>query len=777
MKNRRLPIIALSALLLAVIIGGIWYFAAPAAGGPGEAPPVETPETSRPPKTVGPLFTDVSPRDQGVQYKNAAVSAIPCITLDLFSYQGQPVCLQASDDPEVFMNVTALNGGQVLERLDLEEYAWAVGAAQLCLDERGRLWALFIDYETGAAEVRVCPAGQTEATRVQLTELPLTYMGAGNSFKVWGSYVVMLGMGEDTDLLGVYDMDGQSWMMIPPEHHYSYCLDDQGGLYYIETVEDPEGPLYKLVKFSLETGEVLWRVDPPDMGARFQDLWYLPGVGLCCLASTDGFQNGAVYLLDGETGDTRYLLVDFEEDAGFTYQPDHSVYFAVDGAGGVYFVNGVVDEASSLGMEIRYLEPYYPQVREEDMVTLTITAPYPVESIESSIRMYQREHPEVQVVWDTQFATRDDYTAHSTQYSEQIAMRTMTGDVGDIQLIIGGGLSQETITDTDAFADLSRYLEDCSFQDELCRPMLEALRGEDGAIRALPLGVQPVVLYYNQTLADELGLNWDAEDLTWSQLLDLALKWKESGAEYSLFAPNYYNSLDFVLSFMIQANISGFELPDGTVDAGQPWMRELLEKFMELKDSPQLFSPKELTGDYNWINTEGFFDNCLFTLMQGVDYQSEFTKTYLAREELGLNVRMLPVPRGETVTERIAYGFCWGIPHSSEQKEEAWELLEFMISKDGLPGGEYGYDTFSLNDAADRERADAVWTWTTVPEEFVEECYEQVRAIRNSPVASYGMPGEWVGVKDPFAAYINGERTLDDAVTLATENWERFLRE
>jgi len=53
----------------------------------------------------------------------------------------------------------------------------------------------------------------------------------------------------------------------------------------------------------------------------------------------------------------------------------------------------------------------------------------------------------------------------------------MTGDVGDLVMVTGSGLGTETMTETDAFADLSGYLNACPFREELPDNLLEPLRG------------------------------------------------------------------------------------------------------------------------------------------------------------------------------------------------------------------------------------------------------------------------------------------------------------
>ena len=93
------------------------------------------------------------------------------------------------------------------------------------------------------------------------------------------------------------------------------------------------------------------------------------------------------------------------------------------------------------------------------------------------------------------------------EYKDQIALRLMTGDVGDLVMVTGSGLGTETMTETDAFADLSAALDACPFRDELPDNLLAPLWGAAGTIRGLPLGVLPSYYVWNQDLLEELHID------------------------------------------------------------------------------------------------------------------------------------------------------------------------------------------------------------------------------------------------------------------------------
>ena len=129
-----------------------------------------------------------------------------------------------------------------------------------------------------------------------------------------------------------------------------------------------------------------------------------------------------------------------------------------------------------------------------------------------------------------------DYSAHWEQYAEQLSLRLMSGDVGDIVLLNGSGLEVSAVLESDAMADLTPYLEQCPYRDELDEELLQPLTNSAGRLCGVPLGVSPQYLIYNETLGQSLGLTWDTDALTWKDLLDLATVWQAAGeASPSLF--------------------------------------------------------------------------------------------------------------------------------------------------------------------------------------------------------------------------------------------------
>ena len=107
---------------------------------------------------------------------------------------------------------------------------------------------------------------------------------------------------------------------------------------------------------------------------------------------------------------------------------------------------------------------------------------------------------------DVSSVSEEEFLQHSAQYAEQLSLRLMTGDVGDILMLSGYGLDEAAVLETDVLLGLDDYLAECTFLHDLDVGMLETLRDETVVLRALHLGVTPTALIYNQELAESLGL-------------------------------------------------------------------------------------------------------------------------------------------------------------------------------------------------------------------------------------------------------------------------------
>lgn len=762
-KNKNGIVILLCVALVAIIVAGVWFLTRNhTSNDPPESKPSKTDAVNLDWLTDDRTQFNFLGQDvqEGTRLPNQSYSRF-------LEYDGQ-LCQFTYIEADESYQLTSMKDGQVLKTYDSDCFAGQVST--LSLDEDGNLWAIYWDDHTETYDLSLCEPGKATAD-----PMPLDMLGEGYvspiAFALWDNYAVVQyeTMIDDTFNSQLLILNRTDHTMKTISDVKYFCLDDSGYLYCL--MEDANATV-TLAKYVLTENDPLWVTKDLPIGAS--SLWYLHNAGLFLLS---GFQEQWIITgINTETGVMGNVVLDIgtDTDIGKELSPFIGYNFGISTDGQIDISVIDYDLNSENPYCNRYtwkLEAFIPEIHSADAVTLTITSPYPVDSIMGSVRMYQRQHPEVQIVWDTQYSSREEFQKNILQYKEKLATRTMTGDVGDLQMIVGAGLSQEIITDTDAFSDLTPYLDQCSFKDELEQNLLETLRGKDAAIRALPLGVKPNYVVYNETLLQDLDNPFDPDTVTWSQLLDLALQWKQNGIDLSLTSTDpgdEENAKVRLLTELLLANLYGFQQEDGSVDLDQPYFRELIGKLKELWNTPQLIR----TDGTHY--TDGFFQRSIFAFIFSSSFNDQLgVGTYMPEKE-GITICAAPVPWGEIYKKQQGYGFCWGIPSSSKNKDAAWNLLEFMISSDGLPEHTYSQDACSLNNTSfEKQVAHFCDAHALESNEFSD----QLQALRKVPISRFDEPYGWVdAVLTPIKEYLDGSRTLDDALALATDNWERFLK-
>lgn len=790
MKNKKVQLTVLGVLLAAVVAVGAWLVLCT----PGESAP------DVPPASSGGVQTSAEPQNFDISgfkpstyrpIQQTVENSLPRkVSVDpmkeIFSFEGQPCVFsyrQEKPEEDFFVDVVSMASGEVLRTYGPGEFYEGNYFATLAFNQDGTLWCAYYEWEFERIVLAPCREGVTEDDVFYfLFDAEADAVGI-NAMAVRDGRFVLTFIGVGTYLLDT--SSGTAEAAATWENIDSFCFGEDGGLYLL--VKEPDGPIsnYFLAKYSPEQKTELWRVSVSR--GDFLYPYYIPtGVSY-----TDG---GGLFLLydyekklvwvDPATGEAQ-LLVDLENDVaglddGWIGWEQSFSSCAVDGQNRLYFnvfSYDVSDKENPVYWRNLYvLEPDRVEVDPADVVTLTITAPYQVESVAAAARNYLRDHPEVELVWDTQFISREELQNNSMEYKDQIALRLMTGDVGDLVMVTGSGLGFETMTETDAFADLSGYLDACPFRDELPDNLLEPLRGEDGAIRGLPLGVRPNYYVWNQELLDELGI--DPYTVTWSQLLDLALGWKEQGTDLSLEISDagigMYGSQEQIFQDILLANLYDLPKTNGSVRLDQPYLRQLLEKFKALSGSTQL------------LRSDGDASKALI-LSSGMDNGNVSDRVHrieMATSNHGIRLQAAPYPLGEVSEKRQGYAFCWAISQRSKNREAAWEFLQYLASAGAMTlEGDYSYtrDTLPTNTAAQErwlEYYKLQWKGQGSEPEHMEAHFRQMQDAMGVPYARFDQITGWYpAVAEPLAQYITGELTLDEAMEQADSNWERFLME
>lgn len=779
MKNKKLQLAALGTLLAAVIAAGAWLVLRT----PGERAP------DVPPAGSGGVQTSTETQSFDISafkpstyrpVRQAAEDSLPegapiGPMEEIFFFEGQPCVFsyrQEKPGEDFSVDVVSMASGEALRTYGPEEFYEGGYLNTLAFDRDGTLWCAFCDGER--VTLAPCRKGvtQDDVFSFESDQEP-------RAMAVSEGHFALAFYGGGTQLVNT--SSGTAEVLASWENVTSFCFDEDGELCLLTREPAPDFDQF-VIKYSPERQEELCKffLDPRKFSAsQFAGgLSYTDGGGLFVLFPYDK----QLLWVDPEA-EALQLLVDLDGDVDGLDDDwlgwDGGIVCAMDGRNRLYISYYSYDfndpDNRIYWRKLYVLEPDRIQVDPADVVTLTVTAPYKVDSVDAAARNYLRDHPEVELVWDTQFISREELQKNAMEYKDQIALRLMTGDVGDLVMVTGSGLGTETMTQTDAFADLSGYLDACPFRDELPDNLLDPLRGADGAIRGLPLGVLPSYYVWNRELMDELGI--DPYTVTWSQLLDLALEWKEQGTDLSLeiyeAGIGMYGLEEQIFQDILLANLYDLPQDGGSVRLDQPYLRRLLEKFKALSGSTQL------------LRHDGDASKALI-LSGGMDsgYVSDrVVRLWMVEDKHGIPVQAAPYPLGEVSEKRQGYAFCWAVSSRSKKQEAAWNFLQHLASSGGMTietRYQYTYDTLPANtETQERWFEDCVHRyWGSANRERHYAHFQQMQEAMDVPYARFDQITGWYpAVAEPLSQYITGELTLDEAMEQADSNWERFLME
>ena len=390
-------------LLLVCIVGAVlffWLSGRPTADGADAAP-----ESAPPSSDVSPVSQTIDPARQRYQFTLADSQEQE--TSDNFSFYqkyfwlgDRLVRLTPGESADVYLDLRDAASGEVVQSIPYDDVAAILEQEDavlsgLSLEADGTLRLLTC---SGDSTYTLWQCPQDGASPVTVGPCSFLYPGC-EDFAVWDPYVVTLGAGDGQlgSRLCLYDLtDGSTETM---EDVAAFCLDGAGRLYYSDLQSG------YLICRDLTTGSTLWQ-----QKANCRQLFYHPQYGLFACAS----RTGQIQCHDPETGKVRYELFAWNEDTTLDYEDSgiSQANFAVDNQYQVYFSVITAENYEPPITYTQYRWTFSPYLAEEAATALTITAPYQSSSLDSTIRMFQKLHPEITITWDTAFASEEDFRTH-----------------------------------------------------------------------------------------------------------------------------------------------------------------------------------------------------------------------------------------------------------------------------------------------------------------------------------------------------------------------------
>jgi sorbitol/mannitol transport system substrate-binding protein len=240
-------------------------------------------------------------------------------------------------------------------------------------------------------------------------------------------------------------------------------------------------------------------------------------------------------------------------------------------------------------------------------------------------------------------------------------------------------------------APLSPYLKnDPGFdQDDIFKPMTQALSGDDGQVYGEPFYGESSFLMYRKDVLQAKGVTMPANP-TWQQVADIAAQVDNAQPGMrgiclrgqpgwgQVFAPlttvvNTFGGTWFTEDWQAQVNAQPFE------------------------DAVNFYVNLVRTHGESGAPQAGFTE-CLNNMIQGnvamwYDATSAAGSLEAADSKVKGKIGYVPAPVVQTKSSGWLYAWAWGIQQASAKKDDAWKFISWASSKDyeNLVGREVGW--------------------------------------------------------------------------------------
>lgn len=411
---------------------------------------------------------------------------------------------------------------------------------------------------------------------------------------------------------------------------------------------------------------------------------------------------------------------------------------------------------------------------------ITVSLPFPIAVVEMAAKIYEGKYADRKVILKTDYHSEDEwkqeYGMYGVALQEQAATGVMLGEYGDVQLSSYAVYGLD-VMGTDAYLDLKDWILTLENYSDLNENALEAAEVQ-GSLRGIPAAIALNFLFVQEDLFREADAD-KSGSLSWSEVLDEAILWKEQGRKDCWLFENYneYQVLDAIVYSNIYDLVDPWEKK---ADIRQEWFTELLEKWKRVSAYGTIKAPpgEDAKEDrlahglksgammlvYNWENAGKARGNMA----------ADAAAIHASVEESGKSVLILPCIYGEKNRNYFAFPrLFFSVNPASGKKQEALDFIEVLLNEEVQ--GRLDYGLMPLNrKGLEKQYEYALQTGTPVEQEKVTQLFKSLdeTACQIDEVFSYLCAGDLL---DALYGYASGEMTLERALTEAEEKiWIRI---
>lgn len=261
------------------------------------------------------------------------------------------------------------------------------------------------------------------------------------------------------------------------------------------------------------------------------------------------------------------------------------------------------------------------------------------------------------------------------EFADQLTLALSSGTAPDIVSL--DDVFAPYYESIDALADITEEFNELEYKDQFSEGMLE-LGQYEGKQYAIPFAPDVSVLLYNKEHFREVGLDESKGPETWAELTEYAQKLTTNDRYGYTYAGGEGGSQMFTFMPYVWGN--GGDILD---DTGKKSLLDMPESIEALDFYDQLTNEYKVTppgaATYSWSESQdAFLTGKASMAVLGAGQVFDFITNH---PELDFGVSLIPKNEGKEHSS-----FCGGdniaITKQSENKEEAWDFIEFALSEE-----------------------------------------------------------------------------------------------
>ncbi|SES26222.1 ABC transporter substrate-binding protein [Salipaludibacillus aurantiacus] len=296
----------------------------------------------------------------------------------------------------------------------------------------------------------------------------------------------------------------------------------------------------------------------------------------------------------------------------------------------------------------------------EEEVTVRLTgwqsSPTEQRYLEETIEAFEEEYPHINVQMDT----------IADQYMDVLQTRLIGGEAADVFFL--DAFEAPRLIEAGVLEPLDSYVTEEFDVDDFEEPLIEAFR-RDGQLWGLPKDTSTLALFYNKDHFEEAGIDTPPE--TWEEMEEMAK---------TLTVDNRYGLgivTDLARLYFIAESQGGEVTVDNQANFTDPNVIDALQPIVDMKNEKEIAaSPADVGAEWGG---DMFGTERASMIIEG-NWMIEFMEDAFP----DVNYGVVEVPTINDNKGTMAYTVSYSMNEASEQKEEAWQLIEFLTGKEGM---------------------------------------------------------------------------------------------